>query len=47
MKTIVINEPAPTRAEEWANSITHGIGAVLSVIGLPPFVAATMWLGSV
>ncbi|MFQ5570512.1 MAG: hemolysin III family protein [Rhodothermales bacterium] len=24
----------PTRAEEWANSITHGIGLVLSVIGL-------------
>ncbi len=25
--------PAATRAEEWANSITHGIGLVLSVIG--------------
>ena len=26
--------PMQTRAEEWANSITHGVGAVLSVVGL-------------
>ena len=26
--------PPATRAEEWANSITHGIGLVLSVVGL-------------
>lgn len=35
MKASVINRPMPTRAEEWANSITHGIGVLLSIIGLP------------
>ncbi len=36
MKQIVqsIRLPAVSRAEEWANSITHGVGLVLSVIGL-------------
>lgn len=29
-----IRLPAATRAEEWANSLTHGVGLVLSVIGL-------------
>ncbi len=45
MKTTVINELAPTRAEEWANSITHGIGAVLSVIGLPVLIVIAVARG--
>ena len=34
MKVLSINKPTNTRAEEWANSITHGVGALLSVVGL-------------
>jgi hemolysin III len=30
----IVNIPVNTRAEEWANSITHGIGALLSIVGL-------------
>ena len=47
MKAIVINESAPTRAEEWANSITHGIGAVLSVIGLPVLIVIAVARGGI
>ncbi len=35
MTTLPVDIPLQTQAEEWANSITHGIGAVLSVVGLP------------
>ncbi len=47
MKAIVIKESTPTRAEEWANSITHGIGAVLSVIGLPVLIVIAVARGGI
>ena len=31
---MVIKKPVTSREEEWASSITHGIGAILSLIGL-------------
>ena len=47
VKAIVIKESTPTRAEEWANSITHGIGAVLSVIGLPVLIVIAVARGGI
>jgi len=45
--TTVAGEPALTRAEEWANSITHGIGALLSVAGLPVLVVLAVARGEI
>ena len=47
MKSTTLNIPTPTRAEEWANSITHGIGAVLSIIGLPVLIVMAVARGEI
>ena len=46
-RTTALSTPAPTPAEEWANSITHGIGVVLSVIGLPVLILSALTRGEV
>jgi hemolysin III len=38
--------PSSTTGEEIANSITHGVGAALSVAGLVAVVAAAAWRGT-
>lgn len=47
MNTTNVKVPIQTRAEEWANSITHGIGVVLSVIGLPILVVMAIARGEI
>ena len=42
-----VNLPVQTRAEEWANSITHGIGVVLSIIGLPVLIVMAVARGEI
>ena len=45
MKATTLHIPTPTQAEEWANSITHGIGVVLSIIGLPVLIVMAVARG--
>ena len=47
MNATRVKLPAQTRAEEWANSITHGIGVVLSIIGLPIMIVMAVARGEI
>ena len=47
MTSTTLDIPASTPAEEWANSITHGIGAVLSIIGLPILILMAVARGEI
>lgn len=47
MTSKTIDVPAPSPAEEWANSITHGIGVVLSIIGLPILILMAVARGEI
>lgn len=47
MTTRPIKVPVQTQAEEWANSITHGIGVVLSIIGFPILIVMAIARGEI
>ena len=47
MKVMNINKPTNTRAEELANSITHGVGALLSVVGLSALIILVVPQGEI
>ncbi len=47
MNTTTLKIPTPTLAEEWANSITHGVGVVLSIIGLPVLILMAVARGEI
>ncbi len=42
-----INKPINTRAEEWANIVTHGFGALLSVVGLSALIILAVPQGEI
>lgn len=40
------DSPRYSRSEEWANSLTHGLGLVLAITGLVFLVLLASWHGT-
>lgn len=46
LPTLAPNSPRYSRAEEWANSLTHGLGLLLAITGLVFLVLLACWHGT-
>ena len=44
--TVASTTPRYSPAEEWANSLTHGLGLVLAITGLVFLVLFACWYGT-